>query len=262
MASDEARKVRVITGAVAKGGTGKTTSTIHLAYRLKKKGRTVLFIDCDTQRNASSTLLDDVPEGPNASLLFDAKRGPETEVHEGGCGILVIPGDRMLTDIEGDPAKAGAIFRRNVLSVAQDYGVTDVVIDTPPTSGFGMVAPLIASDFMFSPIAPEPWCIEGVAFLLDLVTQVQQTANPKLRMLGFMVNKLDRKNARHGEALAVLEDQYEKHLIPHYVGVRASIANLAFTGEPVWNGSGGSAGQGAKEMRHALDWIINKMGDK
>ena len=39
-----------------KGGVGKTTLAVHLAWFMAESGRRVLMIDADAQRNATDTL--------------------------------------------------------------------------------------------------------------------------------------------------------------------------------------------------------------
>lgn len=251
--------MRVITSCIHKGGTGKTTCAVHLVHRLRKRGRRVLLIDCDTQGNATSAFLDDRAHAGGASRLFE-KGGADVDVYEGAADVLVIPADDELIDIEKAPVGAETLFRGNLRAAARDAGVDDVVIDTPPTIGFGMLAPLVAADFAFSPIVADPYSLDGVDSLLRRIQQVQNSLNPTLRHLGLLVNRLNRNSSDQREALALIERNFKRHVIPHVIGERASIARVAFTGEPVWAGKGGAAGQGAREMRNALDWIINEMG--
>jgi chromosome partitioning protein len=46
-----------------KGGVGKTTSVINIAYNLQKAGKTVLVVDCDSQKNSFGFFFQ---EGKNA----------------------------------------------------------------------------------------------------------------------------------------------------------------------------------------------------
>ena len=48
--------MKTLTIANQKGGVGKTTLGLHLAFNLLEQGNRVLFIDLDPQGNSSKTL--------------------------------------------------------------------------------------------------------------------------------------------------------------------------------------------------------------
>lgn len=59
----------IIGSCIHKGGSGKTTCSVALADELAVMGYNVLFIDSDSQMDATSTLL---PEGSDGKELFNA----------------------------------------------------------------------------------------------------------------------------------------------------------------------------------------------
>jgi chromosome partitioning protein len=252
--------VRIVTCAVHKGGTGKTTCAVHLVHRLAMKKQRVLLVDCDTQGNASSAFTDERLHDGAASALFDGTGADVFITDTDLDNVLVVPADDAMADIEQMPVGAEDHFASNVRSLAADYGCGWVVIDTPPTIGFGMLAPLVASDFAFSPIVADPYGMQGVQSLLNRINQVQDQKNDALRYLGLLINRVNNRSIDQKEAIVAMRAALGDYIIPHQIGERSSIARVAFTRKPVWQVAGGAAGVGATEMRRAMDYLISRMG--
>lgn len=76
-----------------KGGVGKTTLAVHLAWYFAEKKLRVLMIDLDGQANSSQTLAAYVVPGLTASRLFSAEALPAVapaRAAEDGDAIAVI----------------------------------------------------------------------------------------------------------------------------------------------------------------------------
>ena len=56
--------------ALQKGGTGKTSISVSVAVEMARRGKKVVYIDCDPQGNSSSWLLNDF-EHELADILYD-----------------------------------------------------------------------------------------------------------------------------------------------------------------------------------------------
>lgn len=249
----------VLTIAVHKGGTGKTTCTVHQVFDIDRRGKSVCMIDCDTQGNASGAFGEYDKSLPGAGYLFREDWSTDfiRKTDAGAGGISVIAADDMLDEVEQFSGEPELIFKANVRALLDHFDY--VVIDTPPTLGFGMLAPLIASDFVYSPIRADKYSLDGLGSLLDRVVEVQDNLNHGLKFLGFVINFFQKNNIRQREIKAELEEDLSEYLVPYVVGNRTPISFTADTGLPVWSLRTGSARVASKEFNDMLDWVYNKM---
>ncbi len=251
--------VRVISSAIHKGGTGKTTISVHLAHYIAAEGHRVLMVDCDTQGNSTQVFLDDDYHGPGVSGLFTKKGRTIVPVETNTTNVLLIPADDGMVDIDGLNHGEEYLFRDNLRAVAAAAGCRYVVIDTPPTLTMGMLAPLVASNFAFSPFKPDSFGVKGIVSLHRRIEQIRVNHNPSLRYLGLLINLWNRRNADQNNVVAYLEQDLGEHLIEHKIGDRAAIARVAFSRIPVWAHNTGAARVASKEMRAAMGWIFTQM---
>lgn len=252
--------VRIVASCIAKGGSGKTTISVHLAHYLAKLGEKVLMVDCDPQGNASQVFLDDGYEGAGVSGLFSAKGKTLEPIESNTANVWLLPADRALEQLDGLRKKEEFLFRDNLRAIASRIGARYVVIDTPPTLISPLaLAPLVAANFVFSPIKPDAYGLRGVANLLDRIEQVRAGHNPDLLYLGLLVNLWNRRNRELTEGVATLESQLSDFLVPFKIGESAAIARVANLRLPVWSHNTGAARAASKEMIAALAWIVSKM---
>ena len=110
------RKVPRLTLFNHKGGVGKTTLTVNLAFSLARMGKKILLVDSDPQCNLTSYLVDaevvnkwlDESESGKGQTLWSAVR-PLLEAgasihsivpYERARGVFLLPGDIMLSQYE------------------------------------------------------------------------------------------------------------------------------------------------------------------
>jgi cellulose biosynthesis protein BcsQ len=105
-----------------KGGVGKTTLTVNIAFALARMGKTVLLVDSDPQCNLTSYLVQadvvdrwlDESEAKGGQTIWSALRpvieaGKEiksVKPHERAEGVHLLPGDIRLSDYELDLQQA------------------------------------------------------------------------------------------------------------------------------------------------------------
>lgn len=248
---------KIITIAIHKGGTGKTTVAVNLSrFAYEKKCRT-LIVDLDTQGNATDNFISNTPpDCLTASMLFepDQKKLPVVTVYD---GLDMIPADAQLLSIERYPFETAKYFKKNISRYKKDYDL--IVIDTPPTMGFAMLAPLTASDYIIAPIFPDSYSIKGVKALFERIKDIRSKHNPQLSFLGLLVNRWKRTSSAQNTVVATLREKLPKFVLPVALGDHVHVEYAARNQRAVWfQARSGAHREAAKTFKTAMGWIYNK----
>lgn len=191
-------KCRKITIANQKGGVGKTTSTVNLAWSLSLLGMKVLVIDLDPQGNAS-TALDAVHHvGTPSSYEVLLNEMSVDEVMQGNDeneNIFCVP---ATIDLAGAEINLVSEVRREYrLSSAlsddwiEEHGFDYVFIDCPPSLGLLTINAMTAVDEVLIPIQCEYYALEGVSQLIDNIAMIRENLNPNLHISGVLLTMYD-----------------------------------------------------------------------
>lgn len=180
-----------------KGGVGKTTLTINIAYTLAKNfGKNVLLIDMDPQFNATQSLmtkfksLKDYEELRNTGKTINYVLQPPTggianeinydledlilnlyedpEFSESNQGALdLIAGDLGITTFESSRRGSERILKEYIKEIEEKYRnkYDLILIDTPATYSIYSQSSLISSDFYVVPISPDTFSALGFSLL-------------------------------------------------------------------------------------------------
>lgn len=185
---------KVISIANQKGGVGKTTTAINLAYSLAVLEHRVLLIDADPQANSTSGYGIDpknVRMGLYEALVQDVN--PQDCILETMSSYLkVFPSniDLVGAEIEMiDLPNRERLMQRLISKVADDYDF--VLIDCSPSLGLITTNALSASDSVIIPVQCEYFALEGLGKLLNTVKIIQRSINPKLEIEGLLLTMYD-----------------------------------------------------------------------
>lgn len=246
-----------------KGGVGKTTIALHLAWHFVEQSRRVLFIDLDTQGNATSTL---TRSSADARWLA-APAGAAAELF-GDVPISVDPGldfqllgatsrlnsvdanvDRAVAAIQGQHQRVGSAF---------DY----CVIDTPPAFGARNLGALLVCDHLIAPIQLEDYAMGGVNNLLKSISVAEKLRGRPLDFLGLLPSQFRANSNLHRHNLEMLVSALGRTdlLFPGFITLRQAYADAVARSLPVWAIRDNSAAAvAAREMRHVLDLIAVRL---
>ena len=179
----------IITAAVIKGGTGKTTTAAALAQAAHAKKKKVLAIDLDPQGNLTSFLGADGEHSGSYDLLHGD--GADV-VQETAQGIDVISASE---DLAAEKTVGGSA-RRLEKGLAPIIGNYDYIfIDTPPQMGELTFNALQASDGLLIPLEADTSSINGLYQITDIFDQMKQRSAERLSILGVLLTRY-RGNAK------------------------------------------------------------------
>lgn len=168
-----------------KGGSGKTTSSAHLAQFLAFRGYRVLAIDLDPQASLSA-LFGHQPEldvGENETIYgairYDAGRRDMAEIVRSTYipNLHLVPGHLELMEFEHETPKALIgresrdilFFSRIGEALAQvNYAYDVVVIDCPPQLGFLTLSALCAATAVLITVHPQMLDVMSMSQFLNM----------------------------------------------------------------------------------------------
>ncbi|BBL35996.1 hypothetical protein Nstercoris_02275 (plasmid) [Nitrosomonas stercoris] len=261
--------MKTIAVATQKGGQGKTTIALHLAFAAEEMDLKVLYVDMDEQGNGSLVLAGDsriaYESGYSAlttGALFDSTTGGHVKPLVTEKNIDLIAPDPLLPKyIQGtfDPGSPALAAPRTVLAqFAQEYDLC--VIDAPPAQGQVLAALLAASDAVISPMSIDLFSIDGVGNLLETITQVRDAVNPALMQLGIVPNQVNTRSKGEMSTLKDLRSAYGALITPYAFNLRYAVKAAISSRKPVWKGvSGTSHSKAAKEWKDNCRTVLEQL---
>lgn len=183
--------MKVIIVSNQKGGIGKTTTATALAGGLIAKGKRVLFVDADPQRNSSDTYRADLtPGSPTLADLLYTNEAVENCIQHTEIGDI-IAGDAALSDADKYLKGVSGYYRlkRRLEPLLPLYD--HIIIDTNPHILILLQNALIASNGVVIPVACGRYEVSGMVDFTQTINEVKSQPNPDLKVLGLLLVKFD-----------------------------------------------------------------------
>lgn len=229
------RATTIVTVTNQKGGVGKTTIGVHLAFALKQAGKRVCLVDMDTQGNASAILSRDArinlkpKPGAGAEVLF--YDGEKIEPMKTPSEIDLLHGHLQLerVDKEVSASDAGNLKER-IRSLDYDY----IICDTPPSLGVRQLSALIWADVAAVPTKPSPMDLQGTASTIRVIKRLIDSGQNSYLQWKIIINMLVATSKQQAALTEKLRTQFPSNFVQFAFGQRVGLADCLAVGQPIW----------------------------
>ncbi len=195
-----------------KGGVGKTTLALQIAFRAATTGRRVLLVDLDPQSNLSQAILQPEPyleylksRKPTVVQVFEGYRPPTTgspspkpiDVKEAvvknagkwpGSRVDLIPSRLELSRTLRHAAGTERRLAKAIAKIEHEYDL--ILIDCAPTESALTEAAYFASRFVLVPIKPEFMATIGLPLLAQSLAEFKlENEDHELDICGLVFNR-------------------------------------------------------------------------
>lgn len=252
----QGEQLQVLAVTNFKGGSGKTTTSAHLAQYLALQGYRVLAVDLDPQASLSALLgvLPELDVASNqtlyAAIRYDEERRPLSDVVRSTYfdGLDLVPGNLELMEFEHTTPRALAgglkgetlFFARIAASldeVADNYDV--VVIDCPPQLGFLTLSGLCAATSMIVTVHPQMLDISSMSqFLLmtrDLLGVVRDAGGDlKYDFIRYLLTRYEPQDAPQTKVTALLRNLFDDHVLTNPMVKSAAVSDAGLTKQTLY----------------------------
>ncbi|MCB1325153.1 MAG: ParA family protein [Spirochaetales bacterium] len=198
------KRVRIIAVANQKGGEGKTTTAVNMAFGLAREGRRTLLMDLDPQANTTGIFLD--PDALERSMYDVFSRQlpvREVIVSTGKERLALAPAKITLAEMEVASSNVDAPYMlRDALQGLEDYEY--VVIDCPPSLSIFTINALVAATHVVIPAQAEKFSVDGMSGLQNTINSIKRRINPDIEVLGALITRLKPKTVLNKTILPVV----------------------------------------------------------
>ncbi|GHU51433.1 sporulation initiation inhibitor Soj [Clostridia bacterium] len=156
-----------------KGGVGKTTTCINVAYAFAEMGKKILVVDCDSQQNCLNFFTDEPVNGISKTRYKNID---------------------------------ATVWNENIKtqhSAEYDF----ILLDLPPTRNDYVREISSAGDYVFVPIEISAFSMQGIAKVTDLI------AEASTKFGGCYMSRFNKKNTANLKLLNLLKDNFGDKLL-------------------------------------------------
>ncbi len=243
-----------------KGGVGKTTSAINVAYYLAKSGKKTLLLDFDPQGNATSGLGIDKQslKGTMNDVILEQMTLQDIILPTEFDKLFVAPSTPELANGEVKMAGMERKFTRlrNAINTVPNFDY--IIIDSPPSLSLLTVNGLVAARYVLLPVQAEFYALEGLGQLLETMKLIRQGLNPTVDLIGVLPTMVDSRTSLSQQVLAEITKHFPAKIFSTTIPRNVRLAEAPSHGVPI--GVYDRFSKGARAYKAVTKEIMERIG--
>ncbi len=228
--------MKVITISSFKGGTAKTSTTLHLGAALAKyHKKKILLIDFDAQANLTTGLgFDPDTQDSLAPVLQGEKQLEEVILRTQQRNLDLIPADTWLERIETTGTLASNRYSHERLkellrNLKYDY----VIIDTPPSLCWLTESALIAAQYGLITVTPEFYSVKGLERLSQFIDNISK--RHPLDIIGVSMSFWNQRGKSNSAFMDLIEATFPGKALDQKIRRDIHISEASIHGKPIFD---------------------------
>ena len=240
--------MHIISVSSFKGGTAKTSTSLHLGSALCKfHGKKVLLIDFDAQANLTTGLGFDPDEQDSMAPVLQGEK-PISEVILTTCipNMHIIPADTWLERVEVSGSLAADRYSHERLKeILRNLTYDFILIDTPASLCWLTESSLIAAHYSLVCATPEFYSVKGLQRLSLFINNISERHGTKV--LGVALSFWNTRGKSNDAFLQVTEQTFPGKLLQAKVRRDIAVSEATIYGKPIF--------ETAPKSRASLDYM-------